>query len=157
MKNGKNLVLGIVSITILVASLAFALVDAFLPLNLWVHPILNFFFGIFAGFGVTVLVLAIKDKATWYFFISAILLALAVLYVLIAYSVVWWTIIISIAVLLAVFAIVSVMVAGNMTEDISLNKSPDYKTFEQRKAEEKEKEQNQEKEEKPLPELKSFK
>ena len=155
MKKSKNLVLGIVSIAVLIASLTFALLDAFVPLDLWVHPALNFFFGIFFGFGVMTLVMAIKNKSTWYFFVSAILLAIAMLYVLIAYSVIWWVIIISVAVLLAVFAIVSVMVAGNMTEDIALNKSPDYKTFEQRKAEEKEKEKD--KEEKPLPELKSFK
>lgn len=47
------------------------------------------------------------------------------------------------------------MVAGNQTEEISLNKSPDYKNYQERKAEKLAKEE--EKVEEELPTLKSFK
>ena len=156
MKTKRNLLLGIISICILVLSLAFALVDAIVPLNLWTHPVLNFLFGIFVGFGIMTLVLAFRKALPWFFFVSAILLSLAGLYVVCQYFV-WWICIIIIVVFLAIFAVVSLMTAGNMTENIALNKSPDYKTFEQRKAEEKEKASGEEKTEKPLPKIKSFK
>lgn len=152
MKSKTSLIYGICSLVVVLLSFAFALLDAIIPLDIWVHPILNFLFGIFFGFGVMAFIMAILKKSAWFFFVSSILLGLAAIYVLIGFSVVWWACIISVIVLLAVFAILSVMIAGNMTESVALNNSPDYKTFEQRKAEEKE-----EKEEKPLPELKSFK
>ncbi|MBR0190070.1 MAG: hypothetical protein IJQ23_06765 [Clostridia bacterium] len=156
MKSKKNLLLGILSICIFALSLTFAIVDWAVPLEVWTHPVLNFLFGLAVGFGVTTLVLAFKNRSPWYFFLSVILLGLAALYVTLQY-IVWWLCLIIIVVLVAVTAITSVMVAGNKTEEIALNKSPDYKTFEERKAEEKAKEASEEKQEKPLPQIKSFK
>ena len=157
MKSKKNLLLGIMSVCILLASLAFAIIDAALSLEIWTHPVLNFLFGIFVGFGVIALVLGFKKASPWFFFVSVLLLDPALFYVVVQYLKPWWLCLLIFGVLLAIFAIVSVMVAGNQTEDIALNKSPDYKTFEQRKAEEKAKAAAEEKTEKPLPEIKSFK
>lgn len=156
MKTKKNLLLGIISICILALSLIFAIVDWAVPLNVWTHPVLNFLLGLAVGFGIMTLVLAFKNRSPWYFFLSVILFGLAALYITLQY-IVWWLCLIVIVVLVAVTAITSIMVAGNQTENIALNKSPDYKTFDERKAEEKAKEANEEKVEKPLPKIKSFK
>lgn len=157
MKSKKNLSLGITSVCILLASLAFAIVDAVCSLNIWTHPVLNFLFGIFFGFGIVALVLGFKKASPWFFFVSVLLLDPALFYVVVQYLEPWWLCVLIFGVILAIFAIVSLMVAGNKTEEIALNKSPDYKTFEERKAEEKEKAAAEEKSEKPLPEIKSFK
>lgn len=156
MKTKKNLLLGIIAICIFALSLTFAIVDWAVPLKVWTHPILNFLLGLAVGFGIMTLVLAFKNRSPWYFFLSVILFGLAALYITLQY-IVWWLCLIIIVVLVAVAAITSIMVAGNQTEDIALNKSPDYKTFEERKTEEKAKEASEEKAEKPLPKIKSFK
>ena len=156
MKTKKNLLLGILSICIFVLSLTFAIIDWAVPLKVWTHPILNFLFALCIGFGIMSFALACVKRSPWYFFLSAILIGLAALYVTLQY-IVWWLCLIIIIVFMAVTSITSIMVAGNKTEEIALNKSPDYKTFEQRKAEEKEKEASEEKIEKPLPQIKSFK
>lgn len=156
MKSKKKLLLGVSAICILVLSLVFALLDALIPLNIWTHPVLNFLFGIFAGSGIVTLFLAFKNKSPWFFFVSAILLGFALFYVLIQY-VPWWICLIIVFADWGIFAVTSYMVAGNQTENIALNKSPDYKTFEERKAEEQAKAANEEKTEKPLPKIKSFK
>lgn len=153
MKN-KRLVIGLTSIVILIASLTVMLLDIFIPLKLWTHPVLNLLFCMFIGFGVLSLTLAIKSKSPWYFFLSAILLGLSIFYVLMQY-VKWWIALIVLVLMLVIVAIVSVIIAGNKTEDIALNKSKDYKDYEQRREEKLAKE----KEERPveLPEIKSFK
>lgn len=156
MKSKKSIVLGILSVCIIAVALIFMLLDALIPLNVWTHPVLNFLFCICLGFGIMVLSLAFIKQSTWFFFVSAILFGLSFFYVLIQY-IPWWLCLIIVIALWVLFAIMSVMVAGNMTESISLNKSPDYKTFDERKAEEKAKEAATEKPEKPLPEIKSFK
>ena len=156
MKAKKNVLLGLLSICIFVLSLTFAIVDWAVPLKIWTHPILNFLLGLAVGFGIMALALAFKNRSPWYFFLSVTLFGTAALYVTLQY-IVWWLCLIIIVVLIAVTAITSVMVAGNKTEEIALNKSPDYKTFEERKAEEKEKAASEEKAEKPLPQIKSFK
>ena len=156
MKSKKSIVLGILSVCIIAVALIFTLLDALIPLNVWTHPVLNFLFCICLGFGIMVLSLAFIKQSTWFFFVSAILFGLSFFYVLIQY-IPWWLCLIIVIALWVLFAIMSVMVAGNMTESISLNKSPDYKTFDERKAEEKAKEVATEKPEKPLPEIKSFK
>ena len=152
MKSKKNLLLGVSALTVLTLSLVFALLDALIPLKIWTHPILNFLFAICIGFGIMVLVMAFIKKSPWFFFTSAILFGLAFFYVLMQY-ITWWIVLIILVVVLAIFAVVSFMTAGNKTEDIALNKSPDYKNYEQRKAED----NATEKEEKPLPKIKSFK
>lgn len=154
MKSKKSVVLGCISICVLLAALTFALLDAFVPFTFWrySHPVLNFLFCILLGFGVMTLVFAFRMQSPWYFFLSSVLLGLAFFYVLIQY-VVWWICLLIVVVVWSIFGVISFMSAGNKTEDIALNKSSDYKTFEQRKAEEK----SEEKPEKELPEIKSFK
>lgn len=153
MKSKKNLLLGVSALTIFTLALVFALLDALVPLKIWTHPALNFLFAMFAGFGIMVLIMAFLKKSPWFFFVSAILLGVAGLYVLLQYNIIWWLILIILFVFFAVFALLGFMTAGNQTEDIAINKSSDYKNYEQRKAAE----QAKEKEEKPLPEIKSFK
>lgn len=156
MKSKKNLLSGIVAVCILVLSLVFTLLDALIPLNIWTHPALNFLFCIFLGFGVMTLVFAFKKESAWFFFLSAVLLGLAFFYVLMQY-ILWWIALIVLVVVLVIFAVVSFIVAGSQTENIALNKSSEYKTFEERKAEEIERLKNEENTEKPLPQIKSFK
>ena len=69
---------------------------------------------------------------------------------------VWWLIVIVDAVIAILFVVISFMTAGSRTEDIALNKSPDYKNYEQRSAEREEKEKAEEENYVP-PEIKSFK
>lgn len=153
MKSKKNLLLGVSVLTVLTLSLVFMLLDALIPLNIWTHPALNFLFALCIGFGIMTLVLAFIKKSPWFFFLSATLLGLAFFYVLMQY-ITWWIVLIILVVVLAIFAVVSFIISGNQTEDIALNKSQDYKNYEQRKAEEQKK---QSEEEKPLPKIKSFK
>ena len=155
MKSKRNIVLGVVSICILLVALTLALLEALVPFQIWPgfsHPTLDFLLCIFVGFGVMTLVFAFEKRSPWYFFLTASLLAPALFYVLIHF-IPWWICLIVVFVLWAVSAIVSFMRAGNQTEDIALNKSPDYKNYEQRKAEE----SKEEKPEKELPKIKSFK
>ena len=153
MKN-KRLVLGLTSIAVILVSLAVMLVDIFAPLNLWTHPVLNLLFCMFVGFGILTLVLAVKSKSPWCFFLSAFLLGLALFYALMQY-VKWWIALVVLLLLLIVVAIISVIVAGNKTEDIALNKSAEYKDYKQRREEKIAKEENEQPEE--LPQIKSFK
>ena len=63
--------------------------------------------------------------------------------------------VISLIVVWAIFAIVSIIICGNQTENIALNKSSNYKDYKQRKVEKEESEKEKGKEE--IPTLKSFK
>ena len=90
------------------------------------------------------------------FFLSSILLGLAFVYAFCcSVPEQWWISLIVVAVIWLIFAILSIMSAGNHTEEIALNKSPDYKNYEQRKAEREKAEAESEPEQ--LPEIKSFK
>ncbi len=151
---GKRLALALVSIAVLVVSLTIMLLDIFVPLAFWTHPVLNFLFCLFVGFGVICMGLGFSQTSPWYFFLSSILLGLALIYALMQY-ILWWIGLIIVGVVWGIFAVLSFIVAGNKTEDIALNKSPDYKTYEQRKAEKEAAEANKETEK--LPEIKSFK
>ena len=150
----SKLILGILAIVIVVSALAFMLCDILIPLNLWVHPVFNFLFVIFAGFGVICAVVAFINKSSSYFFICAILLGLASFYVLVNY-IEWWIAIIIVAVLATIICLLSFITSSNKTENIALNSSPDYKNYEQRKAEEQKLKEKEEVEK--LPEIKSFK
>ena len=124
------------SIAILLVALTVMIVDFVVPLQLWTHPILNFLFCVFVGYGVYFLVLGIVKKSAWYMFISAILLALSIVYVLCQYvfALPWWAIVIVTVVFCLIIAFVCIMLAGYKTEDIAINKSQDYKDYYQRKA-----------------------
>ena len=150
----KRLVLGLVSIAIILISLAIMLMDIFVPLSFWTHPILNFAFCLFVGFGTLTFVLAVKEKSPWYFFLAAFLLGLALFYLLMQY-VKWWVALIVLVCVLSVFGILSVIIAGNKTEDMALNKSSDYKDYKQRREEKLQEENLAPTEE--LPKIKSFK
>lgn len=146
----QNKIFLIVSVLILVCSLAFLLLNQFTFKDFLVHPILNFLLFNAVCFGVLDIVLAIKGKSPWYFFLSGILFGLSVLYVLLDQVDPWWIALITLFVLFGVFALLSYIVCGNKTEDIALNKSDDYKNYKERG-----KEKVEEKEE--IPVLKSFK
>ena len=147
----SNLVIGIVSILIVLASLTFMLCDIFIPIYLWYHPVLNFLAFILIGFGVLCLVLGIIKKATFYYFLSILFLAPAIFYILIQY-IKWWIVSVIIICLCSVLAIIGVILFGNKSESIALNESPNYKNYKERYAE---KQANEIQEE--LPKIKSFK
>ena len=69
--------------------------------------------------------------------------------------IIWWVALVILVVTVMIFPVISIIVCGNKTEDIALNKSEDYKNYEQRKAEKEAEEAAKEPE--PLPEIKSFK
>lgn len=152
---GKNTVLYVISLCIVIASFVVMILDFAIPLNFWVHPVLNLFFCLFVGFGVYCLTLGVIKKSPWYFFLSAGQLVIALIYPLIFYKVNPIIIVVSAIVMMAVISLLSLIVCGNKTEDIALNKSDDYKNYEERR-EEKQKAES-EKEPEPLPEIKSFK
>ena len=154
MKNtNTRKILSLISILIVLASTALMFVDIFTDFTFGFHPALTFLFVLLAGFGIMSLSLGITRKSPAYFFLSSLLLGLALLYVFIIYVKAWWLIIILMFVVWSLMAILSLMRNGNRTEDIALNKDENYKNYQQRKAE---KALQEEKEEK-IPEIKSFK
>ncbi len=153
-KSKSRLVIGVAAIFILLVSLAVTLCDAFIPLNIWIHPVLTFIFCLFVGFGILCIFLGFARKSVWFFFLSAIMIGLAFLYAA-SMELEWWIGLIILVVIWAIFGIISIVYNGNRTEDIALNKSPDYKDYEQRKAEKEAAEKNEEPKE--LPKIKSFK
>ena len=152
MKATKNQILvGILSILVLLGSLAVMLCDILIPLNFWSNPVLNFFFCLAVGFGLISLIIGIIKRSSWYLFIGAFLLGLALIYLLAQY-IKWWIGLIIVAVLWVVIAIISFMLGANKTE-FAINDSPDYKDYKTRKAKKLENEEQVEE----LPEIKSFK
>ena len=156
MKNKSNVVMGIVAIAILCVALVFTLLDALIPIGLFIHPALNFLLIVFAGFGIMLAITGFIRKSTWFFFLGAELSGFALFYVLINF-VIWWLCLIIVLAFWAILAIVSIIRIGNMTESVALNDSDDYKTFDERKAEEAKNAKADAKTEEELPKLKSFK
>lgn len=136
MKN--RLLNNMLSIAILLIAVTVSVLDAVIPsFDLWIHPILTFFFVLFLGFGIKSFVLGFTCGSAWYFFISAILLGIAFAYGFICTFIeFWWLAIIIVVVLWAIIALLSILVNGNGTEDIALNSKPDYKNYKERKKEE---------------------
>ena len=121
------------------------------------HPILMFFLVAAAGLGVILAVQGFLGKSPFRFFLSAVMFLYVASYCLADFAhMVWWLIVIVDAVIAILFVVISFMMAGSRTEDIALNKSPDYKNYEQRSAEREEKEKAEEENYVP-PEIKSFK
>ena len=139
--NKKQLTVAILSIAILLAGIVVLILQYALPFAFMTHPILNMLFIYAICFGIMACVFGITKKSPWYYFLSAILLSLAIIYVFVLFDLI-----------VAIFSYIS---AGNKTESIALNDSPDYKNYEQRKAEKETKEAAEEKPE--LPKIKSFK
>ena len=150
---GRRFAVAIASLIVIVISLVVMLFDIFVPLNFWTHPVLNFLFCLFIGFGVICMAFGFTKSSPWYFFLSAILLGLSLIYALIHY-IDWWVGLIIVCCVWVIFAIISFIIAGNKTEDIALNKSPDYKTYEERK---KLKDIKTTTKEEEIPKIKSFK
>ena len=149
MKNNR-LVLGVLSVLIVLSALTFTLLNALLPFDFLVHPILNFLLIIFVGFGILAFCLGLTKKSPWFIFISNILLSLSVLY-LTLYYVKWWISLLIVVVFAVCVSIISVMRCGNVTEQTD-NNNPNYKNYFERKKEQEGKDEEQE-----IPELKSFK
>ena len=150
----KKLIIPVLSVAVLIISLAIMLCDIFIPLNFWTHPVLNFLFCLAIGFGVMCMGLGFARSSVWYFFLSAVLIGLALIYALLQY-ILWWIGVIVVCVVLIIFSILSIISAGYKTEEIAINKSPKYKNYFQRKEEKEQKEAQAEPEK--LPEIKSFK
>ena len=137
----------VVLIIIFLISLTITLCDALISgFDLWVHPILNFLFFVASLLGLFVLVKGVINKSPWQFFLSCGLLSLALLYVLIQYVFIWLAIVI-VVVFASVMALLSLAICGNKTENIALNKDPEYKDYKTRMAEKKAQEDNEDKEE----------
>ncbi len=121
------------------------------------HPVFMFFLVVSAGLGVLATVRAFTEKSPFFFFLAAVLFMYLVSYCLADFvHMIWWLIAIVAIVIAVVFVVFSFITAGNKTEQIALNKSPDYKNYEQRRAEREEKEKTEEENYVP-PEIKSFK
>ena len=145
------------AIALLLVSLALMFVDIFVPeFKFGYHPILTFLFCNFVGLGIICLTLGVLKKSSFYFFLSAILLGLSIFYVFIILSLkYWWAGVIVLAAFWFIMSIFCFISGSNKTESIALNDRPDYKNYEQRKAEKEAK--KAEEKEKELPKLKSFK
>lgn len=153
-KSKTQIIISICSIAIILIALLFSILQAVGVLTVLAHPIITFIILLFGGLGIETLVLGIVKKSTWFFFLSIIMLSLVILYLLIKYVSVLVGIISTVA-FIAIAAVTCVLICGNKTESIALNKDPAYKDYNQRKAEKEEAERNAPKEE--LPEIKSFK
>ncbi len=155
MKITKNqLSVAIISILLLVGASTILILQYALDFDFFSHPILNFLFVLECGFGLMLLIMGIVKKFTWFYFSSAILLSLVIIY-LFAQIEFWWVGLIIAVVFCVIVGLFSFITVGNQIDDMSLNNSPEYKNFEQRQSEKEEFENSQEEEE--LPTIKSFK
>ena len=149
----KQLAITCVSALVLILALLFMILDFCKVVKFWDyawHPILTFLLFVFLGFGVICFTLGISKKSPFYFMLSAVLIGLG-LFGIIMHYIIWWICLIAVVVLWIIVALVSFISAGNKTESISLNASPDYKNYKERRAEEIETPEEE------LPEIKSFK
>ncbi len=154
MKTSKNkIVISVISIAILLLSLTVILLDVLVPLNFWTHPILNFLFSLFLGFGVLALTLGMINKSPWFTFVGAILFGLSAFYALIQY-IFWWLSLVIVFAMWSILAITNFMRCGSKTE-FAINNEQNYKNYEQRNKEKEKAETTKEPED--LPEIKSFK
>lgn len=153
-KKGKAYLL--CGIAIIVLSVAFMVLNLLLFKDFLVHPVLNAVALSALLFAIVSYVKAYTAKAPVYFMLGGILLGFVVLYVLLALFIeVWWVAVIVAAALFMITALISYYIAGNKTEEIALNKSPEYKNYQERMKEKYEQAEKEDKKE--LPEIKSFK
>ena len=143
-------------IAIIVLSVAFMIVNFLVFPDFLVHPVLNAVAFLSLAFSAVSFIKAFSEKAPVYFMLGGILCGFVVLYVLLSLIIdLWWIAVVITVAIWFITALVSFIVAGNKTEEIALNKSPDYKNYEERMKEKYEKAAEEEKKE--LPEIKSFK
>lgn len=152
----KSKVYLLIGIAIIVLSVAFMILNLLAFEDFLVHPVLNTVALIALSFAVVSYIKAFTEKAPVFFMLGGILFGFVLLYVLLALLIeLWWiAVIITIAVWF-ITALTSYIIAGNKTEEIALNKSSEYKNYEERMKEKYEKGEKEEKKE--LPEIKSFK
>lgn len=146
MDRKKNrLVNGIVSILILIISLALMIVDFVSPsINILLHPVLTFLLCVLVGFGVFFIVSGLIKKSAFSTLGGSFCFGLALLYVL-SCLLVWWIGLIVTVTFWLVMCIVSTMINGNSADDCAMNKEGDgYRTYEARKQDKEEKEDNSE-------------
>lgn len=150
----KQLFVSIASIVVVLISLAVLLCDYLIPIRFWTHPMLNFLFSLFLGFGIIAFILGLTNKSPWYFFLCSFCVGLSLIYAMLQYLP-WWIGLVVVGCAWFVLVMISLITSGNKTEAIALNKQSDYKDYNQRKAENFTEEQNKPQEE--LPEIKTFK
>ena len=153
--SGKQKIFAVISIIIACLSFCLMILDWAIPLNIWIHPILTFVFANFLGFGILLYATALIKRCPAYLFVAAMLLGLAILYILMCIGLAWFYALIAFIVVLFITFVIDYLVVGGFKTEHADNKSHHYKNYKQRIAEKEEQEKNIEKEE--LPEIKSFK
>lgn len=151
-KNTINIV--ICSIILIVSAILMILAIAIKEFTLFSHPILAFLFSLNVGLVLLNLVNGIIYKSTVCFMLFSATLLYVATYSLIEFAnLIWWAIAIIDVVIVILGVFLSLLVAGNKTEDIALNEKPEYKNYQQRKAERELEESGESVE---LPKIKSF-
>lgn len=150
----KQLSVVIISLLILVCASVLLVLQYALPFDFMTHPILNFIFVLACGFGLLTLILAIINRSSFKYFITATLFSLAIVYIFVQFAF-WWVGLILAVVVSVILSLIGFVSVGSIDTSLAENNAPDYKNFEQRQAEKEEKEQSEEKKE--LPKIKSFK
>lgn len=143
-------------IAVIVLSVAFMVVNFLAFPDFLVHPVLNAVALASVLFAVTSYIKACSEKAPVYFMLGGILLGVVILYVLLSLFIeLWWIAVVVTVALWLITGLTSYAIVGNKTEEIALNKSPEYKNYEERMKEKYAKAEEEDKKE--LPEIKSFK
>ena len=110
-------------IAIIVLSVAFMIINLFAFEDFLVHPVLNAVALAALSFAVVSFVKAFSAKAPVFFMLGGILTGLVVLYVLLALiKDYWWVAVVITIALWFITALLSMIIVGNKTEEISLNK-----------------------------------
>ena len=157
MKTSKQTkIIGVISVCIFLIALTLMILEWAMGWKFFVHPVLDFFFYLFAGLAIMTLCLAILGKSTPKVFLAGMLFTLVAFYVVFRFTN-WWIALICAGATSLIFAIMSLTLLGNATEAIALNKDPEYKDYKERKAEAEEKAKTEEEKPEELPKIKSFK
>lgn len=155
MKSKKiNLIVSICIVLVSLIPMILQMAGVFSLWNTFSHPVLTYFLTALTLFGIYgYVVFGVRRSAVGGLF-GAILLSVVAILVFVHYAF-WWVIFVIIPVICLVTGLTGYLLRGDRTEDIALNAKPDYKDYNQRKAEKQEAEKNEEKKE--VPTLKSFK
>ena len=152
----KAKVFYVFAIVIVLVSVAFLVLNALLFPNFLVHPVLNAVALTAFAFSIASYIAAAEAKAPVYFMLGGILIGFVLLYLLIGFfPKYWWIAVIATIAVWLVTAFSSYLVAGNKTEEIALNKKPEYESYDKRM--EKKYADAEVKDGAELPEIKSFK
>ena len=120
-------IVALFSIVILLAAATVAILSGLVEgFKFWM-PILNFFLFVLLGFSVLCYALAFIKKSTPNFFIGCVLLLPCMIYSFIMFALPWWVIIIALFAVIAVSILLSLLVAGNMTEGVVTDRKTEDK------------------------------